>query len=302
MRRKIVLQGGTALTVSLPSKWARRFNLAKGSEVEVKEEGDKVVVQALMDAGIEKTAIDLSGVDPSCIKWFVTTAHKKGYDEVLFEYDTPEAVEQVQKVTQTITLGFEMVDQKENSVTVKNIAGPLDSEFDSILRRIFLIIQSLSQGILDALEKEQFAKLGELALLDTTVNKLVTFCQRILNKRGYPDYKKTCFLYVIIWQLEKVSDKLRDFSLSLHNRKQRVPSEVLELYRLAQQILEIQYHLVYTFDKEELNRLSAIHREIEERGSKLLEKSTKDNLSIVFVMDIADRTAVLTSSVIGLHI
>lgn len=232
----------------------------------------------------------------------MTTAHKKGYDEVIFEYDALEAIQQVQEVTQTITLGFEMVDQKEGSVTVRNVAGPLDGEFDSILRRIFLIVQSLSQGILDALEKEQFAKLGELALLDTTVNKLVTFCQRILNKRGYPDYKKTCFLYVIIWQLEKVSDKLRDFSIHLQKKRQQLPAEVLELYRLAQKILEIQYHLVYAFDKGKLNQLSMLHQEIEERGSKLLEKGTKDNLSITFVMDIADRTAVLSSSVLGLHI
>ena len=38
MKRKINLVGQNTLTVSLPTKWAKRYNLKKGDEVEVSEE------------------------------------------------------------------------------------------------------------------------------------------------------------------------------------------------------------------------------------------------------------------------
>ena len=44
MKRKLVKQGGTALTVSLPAKWARKYNLKAGDEVEGEEEDWTLIV------------------------------------------------------------------------------------------------------------------------------------------------------------------------------------------------------------------------------------------------------------------
>ena len=43
MKRKINAVGTGTLTVSLPNKWAQKYNLKKGDELNVAEEGGSLV-------------------------------------------------------------------------------------------------------------------------------------------------------------------------------------------------------------------------------------------------------------------
>jgi len=44
MKRKVTLHGPATLSVSLPLKWARMFNVKKGDELEVVEQKDSLLI------------------------------------------------------------------------------------------------------------------------------------------------------------------------------------------------------------------------------------------------------------------
>ena len=62
MRRKIVKQGNSALTLTLPSSWTKRFEIKPGDEVEVIDEKDflKITSQKKGDKEIKRYSVKLS--------------------------------------------------------------------------------------------------------------------------------------------------------------------------------------------------------------------------------------------------
>ena len=44
MKRKVVKQGAATLTISLPSKWTKKFELKNGDEINLNEKGDALIV------------------------------------------------------------------------------------------------------------------------------------------------------------------------------------------------------------------------------------------------------------------
>jgi len=44
MKRKIIQLAGKTMVVSLPAEWIRKFKVNKGDEVELKEEGKRIII------------------------------------------------------------------------------------------------------------------------------------------------------------------------------------------------------------------------------------------------------------------
>jgi len=58
MKRKLVKQGGTALTVSLPAKWAKKYDLKAGDEIDLVEEGNKKLEKTWQKISKLNTSLD----------------------------------------------------------------------------------------------------------------------------------------------------------------------------------------------------------------------------------------------------
>ena len=58
MKRKIVQHGCSSLTITLPFPWVRKFNLKKGDELEVEEQGHTLLVSTQKDTSADKKVVD----------------------------------------------------------------------------------------------------------------------------------------------------------------------------------------------------------------------------------------------------
>ena len=84
MERKVIQQGPATLSVSLPSKWVQRFNVKKGDNVFVNDQGNKLEISK-SSINAEKKTITIKTdetYDCSIIGRELSAAYVAGYDEV----------------------------------------------------------------------------------------------------------------------------------------------------------------------------------------------------------------------------
>jgi len=182
VKRKINRVGTSTLTVSLPSKWAKTYNLKPGSEVDVIEDEARLLINT---EGVvshpKKVAIHLKKGQPF-LRRFLNVMYKDGYDEI--EMTSEDPIDQkLMKEAISIMLGFELVDAHPTHIVVRNIATPNESEFDNIFNRLFLLNLTMAKSLLEDFKTGKAAHMSEIEELEATTNKFFCFCQRVLIRK-----------------------------------------------------------------------------------------------------------------------
>ena len=120
MKRNVVQQGTTTLMVSLPIKWVKKYNIKKGEELEVSENGRKLIIST--ESQIERTAVEVNLLDNNPIYMYriVSYAYLNGYDEIKINFTHFKQLEIIQKSVEKFFLGFEIIEQKKNYCIIRN--------------------------------------------------------------------------------------------------------------------------------------------------------------------------------------
>lgn len=212
MKRKVIQLAGKTYVVSLPSKWAKQYNIKKGQELEVQEKGRKISFSTQGTLGEETKHIDISSLSKRLIRRVLGALYKVGYDRFEVRFSHSEELVAAQEVVYEEFLGFEVVHQEKKHFSVIRLSHMESQEFDIVLRRIFLIIKEMGENTLLALEKKDKQQLSSVILRDFSINKLSDFCRRVLNKHGLANQNKVAPLYFIVETLEKIGDAYRDYA------------------------------------------------------------------------------------------
>jgi len=267
MKRKLVKQGGTALTVTLPFKWAKQRNLSAGDEVEMEERGQELVIRGHGEPEQQRISIDVSSLNERTIRWLLSGLHKGGYDEIEILFSSRHALPIIQELVKDLLLGFAIMEQTDKRCVLRMLAKDSSEEFDATLRRAFLVTLSMADTVLDLLNSKKQAELKDIIALERTNNQLTNFCERILNKNLYEGNKGTHFLYVIAWNLEKIADDYRRLCEHLSGVKD-VDRDVAAMLEQVNRQFKSYYELFYKFDANLLAELS-------EKRAGLMERLTK---------------------------
>lgn len=283
IKRKVIQIANSTQLVSLPRKWALRNSVRKGDEIDVKEDGNKIIISTEAQEDNEKTTLNLTTAE-KFLRRSLDVLYRYGYDEVEVKYDDPAIVELLQNATNEL-LGFEIVSQGTSSCVIKNIASGAEADFSNVLRRLFIMIESMLKDCYNYIESKDYDSLKKIKHFDSVVNKFTNFSERILNKKGYKEFKKTSFMYFIVCSLEQISDELREMSDYLHeasikNKSKIVVSkEVLDIYKLVQEHFGLFYKMFYNGNKELLYEKKQKRLEIHRRINQIMEsKKGVDNI------------------------
>ena len=217
MKRKIVKQGTSTLTISLPSKWVSRFALKSGDEIFIEEKDNSLLLSSTSPHAIDKKTIDLSDLDP-LINRSILGAYHTGHDEIKLITGENQKIEQFKNVIDEL-IGFEIVEEGKNYCILRDISGSSDKEFDNLYRRIFLIIKNIAEESSVLLKENKLADLDSQISKDKEVNKFTNICLRHLNKRGYKEFTKTQMIFSIVKNLEEVGDEYRALLSRIKNEK-----------------------------------------------------------------------------------
>lgn len=277
IKRKIIQQGHNTLTITLPKLWCEKHNISPQEELEVTEQGEILNLIPPRNVKLPDVSLDVRGLTPIIIWRYVVSAYRNGYDEFKIYFDNPsdkkrysafsyntinflypheKSKELVLSPIEVIQLavnrcpGIEIIDQKENWCVIKEMGETTYKEFDNALRRIFLLLNSMSEDITSAIKgTTNFDSLKNIHMVDTNIDRFTDFCLRVLNKKGYINYRKTNTMYSILFLLEMVGDELKKVAVHLIETKKITPKGQ-ELFKVVSEKVRLIYTLFYNFNKD----------------------------------------------------
>ncbi len=289
MKRSIVQHGSSSLTVTLPIKWVEKYKIRKGDEVEVEENGSTILISTQKEFSNQKKEVSTSeyGI---FTKNNLSHLYQLGYDDIEIRFDNIGELEEIKKRMPNC-IGFEIIDQKENTVHIKSIATTLESEFDTLLRKSFQVTNEMARSILEALEKGQHQKLMEIRSMESLNNKFTDACIRILNKKGYSVQRRTMQMYEIIKNIERIADEFKYVCDLFSDYRGKAGRELVKLFSEAVDYYLAFYNMFYKFDAKLKRKIYIDRKGILQKCMKQIEKSKgKESLFIHNIMNIVEKT------------
>ncbi|MGV8086021.1 MAG: hypothetical protein ACP5N1_00165 [Candidatus Woesearchaeota archaeon] len=288
MKRKVVKQGAATLMISLPSEWTHQFKISKGDELEMEMRGRTIQISTQKENFDKETELNIDGLYPVTLLT-ASAIYKAGYDNLKITFSDPKRISDINNFMRDEITGFEIIEQGKNYCTVKKTEEGLQDSFELILRRIFLLLINMAEDSYEAIKKGDYADLERLKFLDQSNNRLTTYCRRFLSKKGYKVHDKIQFIYLIIEQLEKISDQyVALFEYLIKNTKQNTPpsKEILTIYNEIYKSLRNFYEIFYKFDKEKMVNIGQTQNKLNEKLNMLLEKKGSDAVVIHYLTNI----------------
>ncbi len=241
MKRRVIQIAGSTQLVSLPRKWAIKQGIQKGDEIDVVEDGDKIVISTNKVLEVKKVQLDVKKIDNLLIR-MLSAYYKAGYDEVELRFNGTFPTERIADELKKHMPGFEILDQTKSHCLIKSISEEHVVEFEASLRRVFLITITMAKNMLETLKNPKENDPKQFLVLEQTNNRFTNFCERLLNKHGLDSYKNSNLIYTIVWELEKVADELKYMALFLV-LKMRLMQHRLAMQQRRQQLMLILAHL-----------------------------------------------------------
>jgi len=288
MKRKVSQIGPATLMVSLPAKWARKYGIKKGNEIDIEEDGNKLVIGGKGEK-TKRLTIDVSG-SRFMLGRVIGAAYKAGYHELEITFSSPEEYEIIQKELNKSLAGFEIVRMSKNHLMIKELSELKIGEFDKVFRRLFLFLLDTVQEGEKAIENNDENALGTLVLRDLNLNKLCDYCRRALNIMDASDTKKITSHYALVEQLEKIGDMYKAIFNLIINDKINVSKHSLKSYLKLNQYLKKFHDLYYDFNLVELDELGKMKKKLTTELKSISEKVSQKERSLIFSL-----TALLNS-------
>jgi phosphate uptake regulator len=252
MKRKIYKLGKSTLVVSLPAKWTKKYNVESSQELHVLEKDRSITFSTDSEYSENEVEIDIKDLNEHLIRLYITGAYIKGYDQIKIIFEKQDDMLHAQGVINSL-IGLAIIEQGTKYCVAGEVSGTTDKQFDNILRRMFLLIMSIAEDTLEALEKNDKEGLKGINLRDHDVDKFTNFCLRILNKKGYREYDKTAIMYDLIQELEELCDNYEGMAKdSINAASLKMRKELVAIYKDANDLTRVFYKLFYDFKKEDI--------------------------------------------------
>ncbi len=289
MKRRIVQHGSSSLTITLPIKWVGRYNLKKGDELNVEENGSSLAITT--KAEINNTKKEIFVKDEGIFtKNDLSHLYQLGYDDIEITFSDKRTFEDIKsRVPECI--GFEIIDQKANKVKIKSIVTTIETEFDTLLRKSFQVTNEMAKELLDALKKEDYQLLTNIRSMEGLNNRFTDVCIRILNKKGYKVQKRTMQMYEIVKNIERIADEFKYIADALTEFKGKLSSTSVQLFtKVVDYYLDF-YNMMYKFEPALKERIFLDRRPLHTKIKTQLEKSKgKESLFLHHQISLIQKT------------
>jgi len=295
MKRKINRVGQNTLTVSLPSKWAKKHNLHAGDEIELIEEENKIELKLGKEIvkKSKKISLNIDGMDNSCVFRYVFGAYRKGFTEIkitfsdenipinkssskAFNYEgmnTIKILDLIEKIISRGLVGMDVIEVNSDSVILKEIAETKVEDFDSSLKRLYYILKKFCNDLFDYFQDKEIYE--NVFYSEVNANKFSDYCIRLQNKIDYDDIHDRVTTNNIVRLLELFGDILLEITnIKKHNEDFKPSKETLDYFKELCIFLDKFYVFMFSYD---MNNISGFYNHWKLIRSK--QSKTKDALN-----------------------
>jgi len=243
--------------VSIPSGWARKYNLKKGDEIEMTEHEYNLILGTKKRPDLMAKSIDISKLD-LIVPRVVSGLYRRGYDELHIKFENSKLMIPVNKTIQEALVGYEIISQGRDRCVIKNIADALETEFNTMMRRTFVLLKLFSSGIIESMEHKSNDGIPGLFPFEDSINRTTNFCRRIINKNGLEDYKNNTYMYITNEELERIGDELKYLCFYLNESDKNIKNlskKTVRLFMDMHELLLDMNRIFYKFDTHQLYQI-----------------------------------------------
>jgi len=252
--RKLISFGKGSYIVSMPKSWIEKNNLKKGDLISVDDEGFELVLSANQEEQkleSKEISIDAKGKELELLKTEIVSSYLNGYDtiNILFDSNSREAP-QIKDIIRNLS-GLEIMEQTSTRISAKNLININEISINNIIRRMDIITRAMIEDVI--LCSTGQCNPDSIMNRDLDVNRLYYLGYRVIrNAMKNP----------------RIAKSLGQDSWKLHLEKLMI----LRLEKMADCQKRIARHLsAVKLDRNSLNELSRIHRDIGETFSAVMK-------------------------------
>lgn len=300
MKRKINKSGPSTLIVSLPSKWVKKQNIKQGDEVDVIEEGSRLVIGSNPKKKVLDISVDVSG-SGGMLPRIIAGIYKAGFDVVKIRYTGAKELDAIQDIVYRSCHSYEIMGVNKNIVDVKAISELDPSLFNKILRKASQAVLTISDEVYCAVKKEDYAELSNLVLKDQIVDRHTDFCRRVINKGYDVGYPLIGPIYVILEQIEVAADILKKLSSDAARHKLVLDDNLLKLFRDANNLIKLLFECLFDFKMEKFKELGSCEVRIRKQVYDLSGSTKGDIKALLHLVNLFETVFEMKSALISLN-
>jgi phosphate uptake regulator len=280
MKRKLILQGKTGLTIYLPKKWVDKRGLKPGEEIDISEIDNDLLISPTPSKDKSRSInLQLEKGRDSKQRLLLMNAYRAGFDKIRIRYEGKQ--EDITRIVNHTMLGFEIFKIKDNEYSIESIAEPDFEDFERITEKLFFILLELYANIDKNIDDHVH-----------NIQKYDNFLKRLLTKNMFK--AKNPFAY---WQFLSNLTQVARICFHLNRRlKKPLNKEEKQLLSIATDMTK---HLQKAYLTKDLNELIIVH-EIEENIEKQEHKYLKNPLIGHYLLSLCRNVYLTTSSLSGI--
>ncbi len=259
MKRKVIKLGSSTLVASLPAKWINQMGVKAGDEIEVTEREKQLVISTEKRQAKFIKTIDLAKINSKLAFGHIESAYIMGVDELellhgpqLVHYKTGKKLKTAEILQSMLSplIGFQIIEQSEARTLVKDIGAPSDEEMENVLRRMFLLVKSMGEECLEAVKTRNKDTLSSMPMRYDNIYKLYIYYLRMLNKRGYKEFRKTPVMYEFISKFKLIISVYRFIAVETQALKKPYSAKALKIFENVLKSFDHMYAVFYKYSDE----------------------------------------------------
>jgi phosphate uptake regulator len=296
MKRKINRVGQNTLTVSLPSKWVKDLNLKAGDELNIKDEGKKLIISPddIKNDNPTEIILDIDYDDKIYIRSLLGAMYRKGYDIIRIRYEDDKIFKIVKECTNHL-IGFEIMEQGNKFCIIQSFLHESEKEFENTVYKMINIIKTSINTLTEDYKNNNLINLKDMDDYRYNGWKLRDYALRILYKKKL--YCEINSAYeTILWTLEKIN---RDFMEIYEDIVKKEIKYNKDISKYIDQVSNFFLYFAKNISSTEIKKIKYIHenfRELLKEGAIVLEKKEKEVFTIFILMGIINRVQDMSSA------
>ncbi len=292
MRRKVIKQGNNTLTLTLPREWTVKCGVKQGSELDVQEQGSHLVVSSTIQVqGEDSITVDISNLDRSSINSLVQGLYRYGYNDINITTNDISTKHHrigkhvsVSKVIHDVTnrlVGSEVLSSSSKAFSIKRITTESREEFDTVLRRVFRLLNEMVDTFIDGLDKNSKEILESMEFHHVNMKKFINYSLRLLNKFGHPAAKKTAFYFTIIQYLSKIDDFIKNSARYITINNYEMSTRATKMAKDIGNSVKMYYDLFYDYNIKKVANMNEFREKIRNGFFSKVKEFSKEELVIL---------------------
>ena len=187
--RKMQLSGGSTYVVSLPRAWMDEMGIAVGDSVTIVRNANQSLslFPERAEKGQRKAATVETGQRdaPESVKRKLVAAYLGGYSTIKIRSRgmriPPGHSRGIRGLVRSSMIGTEIVESSSESMTIQILSSLPELSFETALRRMYLMAQTMVQEAVESLDEMDAAHAEEVVNMDDEVDRFGLYMRRNLG-------------------------------------------------------------------------------------------------------------------------